>query len=416
MLLLKPPININPTAIELPASKSISNRLLILKQYHPELKINNLSDSRDTLLLKKLISEDKSVMYCENAGTVARFLLAYYAASYGEERIITGLPRLLERPVAPLVQALQSAGADITYLNKEGQLPVRVEGKQLQGGNLAIATGQSSQFASALLLASPLFQQPFRIALRGEAVSAPYLYMTVDLMRQLGYAINKDDDVIEVADYTFAKEVITVEADWSSAAYWWCVLAVTAKGHYHFPHLSKNTLQPDSIVQELLASYIRTSYTDGGCTITYHNVAPPKELDIDATDYPDLVPILAATYFVLGIKQSIKGVQHLRYKESDRLGAIVGAINKIGGKASVADEDGIITLSIAAASAAVLLHKETIVLDTLGDHRLAMCYSILAAGGLKVAITNPHVHEKSYPGFWADLSHAGFQIEEVDAS
>ena len=402
----------------LPGSKSESNRALMIAAYGGfPLAARNLSDAHDTVLLKALLKQvdnalpsDKTVVDCEDAGTVARFMMTYLACKPGTWRL-EGTERLCQRPMAPLIESLRYLGADITCTDTQGGLPVVIHGHPIRGGVVALDASLSSQFASSLLMAAPTWTQGLRLSLRGEPVSMPYLEMTLQMMRRFGAGVLREGKVITIQPQPYRPEVFDVEADWSAASYWYEMVALSENGNLLLKGLRRQSLQGDSAVAGLFAKLgVETEYTPQGAVVSKSGnltTTPPEPIVFDFKDTPDLFPSILVTCVALNIKSVFFGITTLYHKESDRINSLITELSKLYKfNYEILDDKIIIDKSI--------LLKENInindiVFKTYDDHRIAMSLASLAplVGGVK--IEGERVVNKSYPGFWKEFE-SFFQI------
>lgn len=366
--------------VNLPGSKSESNRALMIAAYGGfPCEASHLSEAHDAVLLKALLERTSvcdGIVDCEDAGTVARFLLTYLSFQPGTW-LLTGSLRLCERPLTPLVDALRQLGADIAG----DRLPLRIVGRPLQGGRVALDGSQSSQFASSLLMAAPAWEHGLQLDLTGRPVSMPYLEMTLAMMLHFGVRAERNGNTITVAHQAYKPSPFEVAADWSAASYWYEMLALNeGGGELLLKGLKADSLQGDAIIAEWFRAFgIDTVYEPQGARITKPIRAlteQPQGLVFDFTDTPDLFPAVYATCAALGVEAVFRGTDTLAGKESDRIKAMEAEIARVG-------ENGV-------------LHSH-------GDHRIAM--SLAALWPLKgpVELDDPSVVDKSYPGFWKDL-------------
>jgi len=408
------PIN---TEINLPASKSISNRLLIMKHLaEGQICIENLSSADDTRLMTILLaniaeqstktgSEEKYIIDCANAGTVFRFLTAVLAISPGKW-FITGSERMKQRPVGPLVDSLLQLGAKITYAGEYGYPPLNIEGKVIRGGNVLVEASMSSQYLSALLLIGPTMQNGLTIIPRGETVSRPYAEMTVELLKKAGVKISSESGVYAIQPGLLSSAKFIVEPDWSSASYWFELASMVAGSRVLLKGLKSESLQGDRVLMEIFEKPgVKTDSKREGILIE-NGKQQPESLNFDFSHYPDLVPAVAATCAALNITAQFSGLAHLRIKESDRIKALVHELKKINNSVSVRNENEIII-----GKQSECLPPQCVSFNTYGDHRLAMALAPLAVFCEYVLIENPEVVDKSYPGFWTDLQNSGFLVE-----
>lgn len=394
--------------IGLPASKSISNRALIINAIADStIPINNLSDSDDTLVLKKaLYSNDTSVFDIGHAGTAMRFLTAYLARIAGEWEI-TGSQRMKQRPVGILTDALIRLGANIHYLEKKGFPPLKIYGSHLTGKTLEIDGTVSSQYISALLMIAPVIDNGLTIKLKGEITSRSYIEMTLLLMARFGINYTWTSDTIIIPEQNYKPVAFTVESDWSAASYWYEMLALADKGTIFLNNLSLNSIQGDSNVSDWFKHFgIVSIQEDKGVVITKKDDARPGRLILNFIENPDMAQTMACLCVAKKIPFRFSGLKTLKIKETDRIAALMNELAKFGALLSEPftgelEWNGIINS----------LHTTDIpVIETYNDHRMAMAFAPMAMAGLKMEIQNPLVVSKSYPSFWSDLTKAGFEV------
>jgi 3-phosphoshikimate 1-carboxyvinyltransferase len=387
--------NIN-LQIDLPASKSISNRALILnKLAQSDIAIRNLSDSDDTRLLQNALNSSDSEIDIGAAGTAMRFLTACFAISEGE-KILTGSERMKQRPIKIPVDALNALGADISYLQNEGFPPLKIVGKSLPGGAVTLKGNVSSQYVSALMMIAPVMHNGLEIRLEGEIVSLPYINMTAQIMELYGVKVNFSSNVIKIAPQTYLPVDFSVEPDWSAASYWYEFLAIAGKGSLLLQNLRAHSLQGDSKTAALFQNIgVSTSFTPTGAMLTA-NGNYIDEFSYNFSNEPDLVQTFVVTCCMLGIKFYFGGIQSLKIKESNRVAALIAEIRKMGYLLHETP-DGILTWNGERCPP-----DADIQIETYQDHRMAMAF---APASLKYPITilKPEVVSKSYPKFWEDV-------------
>jgi 3-phosphoshikimate 1-carboxyvinyltransferase len=390
--------------VMLPASKSISNRVLIIRALCAmPFMIRNLSDADDTMLLQSLFQSGEKELYVKNAGTVARFLLAYYA-SRESDVILKGSERMNDRPVGDLVAALKTMGAQIEYLEKEDHLPVHIYGKTLKGGHIEIPADVSSQFISALLLIAPTLAEGLTIVLKGQIVSKPYIDLTLKLMAGFGIYYQFNENRISVPPQAYRPETFFVESDWSSASYFFAIAALFPGSELEFDHLFEKSWQGDSIITELIQKFgCAVTYAEKACRIV-SNKTPDAHFKFDFINYPDLVPTFVCLCCAMQISFDITGTKTLQFKESNRAEVLRTELQKAGYILKVAENR--MTYDGSKSD----IPEGDIIFDPWNDHRMAMSFAILAAKNRNIVIQNPEVVEKSFPGFWDELSKSGLGI------
>lgn len=382
--------------VQLPPSKSILNRILIMADLAGQnLPPQSKADSGDSVIIRNLLQKKPEQYYAGMAGTVARFLTARLAILPGEH-VLTASDRMMLRPMAPLIDVLQSLGANITCLGNEGFLPLCINGGKMKGGKASISGEISSQFISALLMVAPYFKKGLELDVRPPFNSKPYALMTAALMRGAGAEAEIRNNRFIVAPKPYTSVPITVESDWSSAAFFYQLLAVVRKGYLFMPGLNKNSLQGDAYAAIFYANLgVESKFTPKGVHIQYNPKHPlPEKIDLDCSAFPDLVQSFACACAALKIPARFTGISTLRDKETDRLGALYLELMKLGALMSW-DEDRLELLSFRPA--------KPVTIRTYGDHRMAMAFAPLRVFFNRLKIENPEVVTKSFPGFWNEL-------------
>lgn len=398
------------STVQLSSSKSESNRALMIKAYGGfERQVKKLSDADDTDLLQKnleMISNcSKSsiplVVDCGNAGTAFRFLVTYLANKQGKW-MLTGSERMKERPVGDLVEALRTLGADIEYVGEQGFPPLRIQGKTIVGGKLSISTAKSSQFASSLLLAAPYWEKGLDLELVNEQSSTPYLDMTLAIMQHFKADVSQLENRIVVKSKAYEKMGYTVQPDWSSASYWYEIVALSQGGELLLQQLNMQSLQGDKVLVEIFEKLgVHSHQEPDGIRIFKKNNFVLEPFHFDFTDSPDLLPTVAATCAGLGVEAHFTGLKNLKYKESDRTFAMQNELKKIGVLLEAVSDDEY--KLIPAKKLPEFSKENAVVFETWGDHRMAMSLAPLALKVGAVNIKDPHVVSKSYPNFWSVL-------------
>ena len=391
--------------ILLPASKSISNRALIIRALaqssHP---IHHLAKCDDTEVILNALSSKDTTIDIGAAGTAMRFLTAYYATQEGCDITITGSERMQQRPIAPLVEALQQLGARITYLGKEGFPPLRIEGSKLQGGHISMPGNISSQFISAILLIAPYLQEELHIGLQGDILSLPYIDMTISMMRYFGASVTRNGNRIVTQPSPYEYRPFDIEPDYSAASYWYEIATLSGQS-YHLPHLPATSLQGDAMIATYATLWgVRTAFDSNGATITPSQASNDKPLNLNLMGEPDLAQTIALTCALKGQHFTIEGIGNLRIKESNRIEALISEAAKLG---FIFTSPGSDTLVWNGERCPI---EYPIIIDTHNDHRMAMAFAPAALFYKEIWIDNPSVVNKSYPNFWNDLQQAGFII------
>ncbi len=402
-MLLRQSSIIQGTAKLLPASKSISNRALIIRALAGgSAALDNLSDANDTqLMLNRIRSGDKTIDV-EDAGTTMRFLTAYFAAT-GQHKILTGTSRMKERPIAILVDALISLGASIEYIGKKGYPPIEINGFAGQKTNhLAVRGDISSQYISALMMIAPLLPEGLMIKLEGKVGSRPYIIMTAEIMKHFGVPCDVGTDTIHIPSSAYTGADFFVESDWSAASYWYAFTALADEADITLPKLSEKSLQGDSVIRTVMNDLGVITKVDNG--VFHLSKGPSKdEFHFDFTHCPDLAQTVAVVCAAKGIKGYFTGLESLRIKETDRITALQNELRKIG--ADLIEDDPAHWRLIPSVSL-----PDNASFETYKDHRMAMAFAPLCTK-LEVSIEKPEVVRKSYPNFWNDLKSCGVSIE-----
>lgn len=382
--------------IAISGSKSESNRLLILQKIFPNIELKNISDSDDTKHLQEALITKSNTVDIGHAGTAMRFLIAYFSANEGREVILTGSERMQNRPVKILVEALQSLGANIQYVDKKGFPPILIKGKKLIKNKVKIAGNVSSQYISALLIIAPSLENGLEIELIGKVTSVPYMKMTLAILKELGIETQWNDNIILVKPKTSIDDInITVESDWSSASYFYSLVALSQNGKVNLSSYKRDSLQGDSSLIESYKHFgIETKFDKDSIFLTKKNNIIVKPLVLDLVNSPDLAQTIAVTCFGLGIACDLTGLHTLKIKETDRLIALENELGKMGADIKVTNE----SLHLKASNKI----KSNISIETYDDHRMAMAFAPLA---LKVPLTihDSKVVTKSYTSFWEDF-------------
>jgi len=311
----------------LPASKSVSNRLLIMRALErSKVLFDDLSEAEDTYMMRLYLSFINTCagsdiplsLDTHNAGTVFRFLLAYLARQDGKW-LLTGGERMRQRPIGALVDALRSLGADIKYTEKEGFPPLLIHGKNLNGGEVELNASSSSQYVSALMLIAPYLSGGLTIRLKTKPVSSTYIDMTTALMQNFGAQVSMSQREIRVEQGSYRVNKVRVERDWSAAAFWYEMVAFNAGSSVHLPGLSENSVQGDRFLTTVFARLgVDSDFTEDGLVLR-HSGKLAKTIDFDFTNAPDIVPSVMVACAGLGVEAHFSGIEHLRIKESDRI-------------------------------------------------------------------------------------------------
>lgn len=400
--------------IPLASSKSESNRALILDALTGfQCELHNLSTARDTQTMIRLLREQPEIEGTAiadvlDAGTTMRFLTAFFAAT-GQQKILTGTPRMCERPIGLLVDALRTLGADITYLQKEGYPPLQTNGFSASEVNkISIRGDVSSQYISALLMIAPTLPQGLTVELTGAIGSRPYIEMTIAQMRLFGAEVttNWETNSITVASKPYTPCTYVVESDWSGASYWYSTLALAEEGSViELLGLKENSLQGDSAIVQIMHSLgVQSSFTPRGVLLTKRPAN--AELTWDFTHCPDLAQTVAVCCAIKNIPLTLTGIESLKIKETDRVAALQAELQKVGAELVEVENNHRYEVRVVSSARAPLPS-----IHTYDDHRMAMAFAPVAMER-EVIIEEPGVVAKSYPSFWEDFSKVS-DIQQV---
>jgi 3-phosphoshikimate 1-carboxyvinyltransferase len=417
MITISHPTKVINANINLPASKSISNRLLVIHfLMNKSFKIENLSNCNDTVDLINALHQIETKNNLENkvtvdvgeAGTSYRFLTALLATLPGDYEL-RGTKKLMQRPMGELIEALKQLGAQISTNDNTGNGPLFITGKTLHGGSIAIDASTSSQFITALMLVAPYFKEGLTIDLKGKVVSLTYIKMTLGLMRAFGAEVHFNDNLIQILHqpYYTSVETFTVEADWTAASYWYAFAAISKECNIVLNGLNEQSLQGDGILAHLFNIYgIQSQFNTIGVTLSKLKGSGFIHV-FDFVDNPDLVQTFAFLNTGLGLPLQVNNASNLVHKETDRITALANEIKKIGGLLTVIEGDD---FNIESNKPEL---SEKAIFKTYHDHRMAMSAAILAMVFSKITIESEEVVSKSYPDFWEHLSQAGFEIISI---
>ncbi len=391
--------------ITISGSKSESNRLLILQKLFPEIFIENLSDSDDSVHMQHALSTNDEIVDISHAGTAMRFLTSYFAANNGRETVLTGSERMQNRPVEILVNALKDLGATITYEDKVGYPPIRIQGTKISKDKVQIHGNVSSQYISSLLLIASKLENGLEIELIGKITSVPYINMTLSLLTQLGIENSFEGNTIKVySKNEIQKQTVIVESDWSSASYFYSIIALADVGsEINLSAYKKESLQGDSCLAEIYQHFgVQTTFGKNSINLKKVKVSTKEILEIDLKNAPDIAQTIAVTCFAEGIACNLSGLHTLKIKETDRLVALNDELSKLGATIFVTD----ISLHLKKS----LVINENIAIKTYNDHRMAMAFAPLALR-VPIKILNAEVVTKSYQKFWEDMQQIGIKID-----
>jgi 3-phosphoshikimate 1-carboxyvinyltransferase len=403
------------SSIKITGSKSETNRLLLLQALYPNISIENASDSDDSEFMTKAISSlsnnqqptTNNQIDIHHAGTAMRFLTAYFAQKEGQEVVLTGSSRMQERPISVLVDALKQLGADIEYVNNFGFPPLSIWGKKLTKNKVSLPADVSSQYISALLLIAPKLENGLELTLIGEITSIPYIKMTLVLLNEIGVETSFIENKISVSPSAVeVPTTIIIESDWSSASYFYSIVALSSIGtEIKLSSYKQNSLQGDSALIEIYKDFgVTTTFEDNSIILRKSKTHNSQPITHNLNNCPDIAQTIAVTCFGLGIGCHLTGLHTLKIKETDRLFALKAELSKLGASISVSDSS--LTLENTTKI------NSDIIIKTYQDHRMAMAFAPLALK-TNLIIENSEVVSKSYPNFWKDLESIGFSINEI---
>ncbi|PIF00375.1 MAG: 3-phosphoshikimate 1-carboxyvinyltransferase [Maribacter sp.] len=395
--------------IQITGSKSESNRSLLLQALYPDISIRNCSNSDDAEAMQKGLAMDNGEIDIHHAGTAMRFLTGYFAAQEGKDIVLTGSGRMKERPIKVLVDALKSLGADIGYVKNEGYPPIRIHGKKLAGNNVSLPADISSQYISSLLLIAPSLENGLEMELVGKITSVPYIKMTLGLLDQIGVQTSFEGNTIKVSAVKRVAPIeLVVESDWSSASYFYSIVALSGAGsEIRLGSYKKNSLQGDSVLAEIYTDFgVETTFKANAIVLKKVKEHKSRSFTYDLANTPDIAQTIAVTCLGLGVGCGLKGLHTLKIKETDRLEAMKTELSKFGAKVSVTDRSLLLQPSID------LKLKQEVAIDTYNDHRMAMAFAPLSMK-TSFVVNEAEVVSKSYPDFWEDLKEVGFRPQEL---
>ncbi len=393
--------------IAITGSKSESNRLLILQALFPKIIIKNISNSDDSKITENALKSTDSIIDIHHAGTAMRFLTAYFSTQPGREIILTGSQRMQERPIKILVNALKDLGAEISYDKKEGYPPLKIIGKKIIKSKVALQANISSQYISALMLIAPSLEDGLTIELTGQLTSVPYIKMTQTILDELGFETTFEKNKIQISSAKrIEPKTWTIESDWSSASYFYSILALSRQGNICLSSYKKESNQGDSALSEIYKSLgVVTSFNRGMINLTkVKDFNFTESININLINTPDLAQTIAVSCLGLGIGCKLSGLHTLKIKETDRLRALKIEMEKLGAKVDITSD------SLELYPNAKL--KKDIAINTFNDHRMAMAFAPLALKA-PIIINDFEVVSKSYPAFWDDLKRINFSQEII---
>lgn len=399
-------INLEDVIIPLPGSKSESNRALIINSLSSiPGKIENLAFARDTEIMKDLLQADTEVYDASDAGTVMRFMTAYLSVK-NKNVLLTGSDQMKKRPIKILVEALQTIGANIKYEENSGYPPLSIKGLAEQKTDvIEIDSHVSSQYISALLMIAPVLPMGLTLKLKGVQVSLPYIEMTVSIMQQYGVNVDVNEHIYSIARQPYTATTFSVESDWSAASYWYSIFVLSNLRELRLQGLKSHSLQGDSALAQLMERFgVNTRFDEHGAILTKQFTNLPDEIDF--LECPDLAQTFVVLCAVVGHNCSFFGLQTLKIKETDRVGALKEELRKIG--ADFIEHDG--RWEVLPVEKSTLEKIDTIEISTYDDHRMAMAFAPLATI-MNLQFDNSEVVNKSYPSFWKDMERIGFSVE-----
>ena len=399
----------NFQTIQISGSKSETNRLLLLQALYPDIKLKNISNADDAKAMGLALQKSEGVINIHHAGTAMRFLTAFFAIKNGAEVVITGSERMKERPIAPLVEALNKMGAHIQYLEKQGFPPLHIKGVTIQANEITIPANISSQYITALLLIAPKLPNGLNISLEGEITSLPYLQMTLALLNSIGVVTNFQSNKIIVKPLEYLKPIaLEITSDWSSLSYFYAIVAHASVGTtLAFTHFDQKSIQGDAALQEIYTFFgVKTTFKNHSIILEKINCQYPKKINLDLINTPDIAQTIAVTCLALKIPCILTGLHTLKIKETDRLQALKNELEKLGAKIIITHQ------SLEIVNDFSKKNQHIVCIKTYEDHRMAMAFAPLALL-FPIQIENPDVVTKSYPNFWDDLKKIGFHWEDL---
>ena len=400
--------------IKVTGSKSETNRLLLLQALFPNISLENTSNSDDSEVMIKALAQNPEpknltpeIIDIHHAGTAMRFLTAYFATQENREVIITGSARMKERPIKILVEALQQLGAAISYEENQGFPPIKIIGKKLSKNKVSLSADVSSQYISALLLIAPKLENGLELTLEGKITSIPYIKMTLALLNEIGVETIFIDNTITVKKLiTHNSKLITVESDWSSASYFYSIVALSEIGtEIKLSSYKENSLQGDSVLSKIYKNLgVETLFENNQIILRKSSDLNLQSQILDLNEAPDIAQTIAVTCFGLGIGCHLTGLHTLKIKETDRLEALRIELEKLGANITVTNDS--LTLEVSSVT------EQNVAISTYNDHRMAMAFAPLALI-TDIIINDAEVVSKSFPDFWNDLKQLGFNVEKI---
>lgn len=390
--------------INISGSKSESNRLLTLRAYTSFFNINNLSDSDDTNTMISSLKSDNKEINIGHAGTAMRFLTSYYSSILNSSKILTGSTRMKERPILVLVEALNNLGADIEYIDKKGYPPIRLNGKLISNNIVTLPANVSSQYVSSLMMLGVTINKGLKIKFSTKITSLPYIHMTKKIIERIGGNVDvKPDEVIvkQLVSNKIPDQI--VESDWSSASYFFSLVALSDTSDITLSSFFNKSIQGDSRIVEIYKQFgVETNFINNKIYLKKNNIDLPDTISLNLRDNPDLAQTIIVTCLGLGVDCKLEGLHTLKLKETDRLLALKREIEKFE-----VDTIAVSDQSITLINNSKL--KSGVIINTYDDHRMAMSFAPLSMIN-PISINNPEVVSKSYLNFWNDLESIGFKI------
>ena len=400
------PSNIkSKSEISITGSKSESNRLLIINALYSNIELSNLSNSDDTKVLIKSLSNLNDEIDIHHAGTAMRFLTAFLAQIQNREFIITGSDRMQERPIGILVDSLNELGFELRYIGKKGFPPLKILGKKNIKSEIKLNSTVSSQYISALMLIAPSLENGLKIILEGQIISKPYIILTLNILKKIGVNCTFKKNIIEIKNHSKSQiSEYTVESDWSSASYFYSIVSLSENTTIVLSSFFDNSFQGDSKVSKIYESFgVKTTYKENTIHLTkMKNYSKPDSLEFDLLENPDLAQTISVTALCMGIPLILTGLQTLKIKETDRIIALKNELSKLGANVDYNEN----SISINPPNKL----NENINIKTYDDHRMALSFSPVGLI-MPIYIEDYNVVSKSYPDYWSDLKSIGFNIE-----
>ena len=392
--------------IAVTGSKSETNRLLLLQALFPNITLDNTSNSDDSEVMQMALDGSEELIDIHHAGTAMRFLTAYFAVQENRNVTLTGSSRMQERPVKILVEALEQLGAQISYLKEVGYPPIQIKGQKITNSKVTMAANVSSQYISALLLVAAKLENGIELTLEGEITSVPYIKMTLALLTDLGIETSFVGNKITVNPrQEVLPTVMTVESDWSSASYFFSLVALSNTASVKLTSYKENSLQGDSALVSLYKEMgVDSHFEENTLVLSKQKGFEPSAVNFDLNNTPDIAQTIVVTCLGLGIGCHLTGLHTLKIKETDRLEALKTELTKLGATITVTNDS--LTLE------ACTTINSNIKIATYNDHRMAMAFAPLALR-VPIIIADANVVSKSYPDFWDDMEKLDFKVSEI---